>query len=180
MKTSRKRLILPIVFLILTLALHIWIFSNSMKDAEESGEQSAQVVEVVKPVYEQVLPAVNVPPTYENITHYVRKTGHFAEFFGLGVLSLLTVWFFRPEGKKKGLYLLCPVLCFLTAAADEAIQLKSEGRGPQWSDVLLDFCGALTGILLAFLLALLFRSVRRKIRVKKEKKFETKTQPRTS
>ncbi len=173
MSMSRKRLILPIVFLILTLALQVWIFSNSMKNGEESGEQSAQVVEVVKPVYEEVLPVVHVEPTYENITHYVRKTAHFTEFFGLGVLTFLTVWFFRPAGKKKWLYLLCPLLCFLTAMADEAIQLRSEGRGPQWSDVLLDFCGALTGILLAFLLALLFRSIRRKKRKKKEKRHES-------
>ena len=122
---------------------------------------------MVKPVYEEVLPAVHVPPTYENISHYVRKTAHFTEFFGLGVLTLLTVWFFRPAGKKKLLYLLCPLLCFLTAVSDEAIQLSSEGRGPQWSDVLLDLCGALAGILTAFLIALLIRAIRRKIHRKK-------------
>lgn len=167
MTVSRKRFWIPLLFLLLTLATQVFIFTNSMKNGEESGKQSAEVVEIVKPVYEEVLPALHVQPTNENITHYVRKTGHFVEFFLLGVLSLLTVWFFRPSGKARILFLSSPLLCGLTAMADEGIQILSEDRGPQWADVLLDFCGALTGAVLTLLIALLVRTLLNKRRKKR-------------
>ena len=156
------RRILPFLFLALTLGVQIFIFVNSLQDGETSAAQSGQVVEIVRPAYVEILPKVNVPPTEENIHHYVRKTAHFTEFFALGVVSFLSVLFFLPAGKKKFLLLLSPLLCLLTAAADETIQIFSAGRGPQWSDVLLDFTGALAGILLTAVAALIVHAVRRK------------------
>jgi VanZ family protein len=45
----------------------------------------------------------------------------------------------------------------LVAVLDEAIQFFSSGRAPMVSDVLLDFAGALTGLLLMTLILWLFR-----------------------
>jgi len=48
----------------------------------------------------------------------------------------------------------------LAAVTDEFIQ-SFTGRGSSVRDVVLDFCGALTGMLLTFLLAELIRSLKR-------------------
>lgn len=47
------------------------------------------------------------------------------------------------------------------AVTDEALQLISD-RGSQVQDVLLDFCGVITGTLFSLLLFWLFRSTRQK------------------
>lgn len=164
--TKSRRLILPIAFLILTIASQAWIFSNSLMDGTQSSEQSGRVVEIVRPAYQEVLPAVNIEPTEENIHHYVRKTAHFTEFALLGFLGLLTVFFFGPKKRKPLLYAIPPVLCILTSIADELIQSAVSGRSSQWTDSLLDSAGGMTGVLLGAITALIICAFRRK----KEKK----------
>lgn len=51
---------------------------------------------------------------------------------------------------------------FAVACADEAIQLTSDGRSAQFSDVLLDFAGFAAGMLLAFAVLQLKRALGRK------------------
>jgi VanZ family protein len=79
----------------------------------------------------------------------VRKTAHFCEFGLLGCELTLLFWL------KSGLSFqnLCnsAFAALLTAVTDETIQIFS-GRGSQVQDVVLDFAGALTGILFSRLL----------------------------
>lgn len=70
----------------------------------------------------------------------VRKLAHFTEFACLG--SLLA-WLLGMLGKKTVWALLGG---FLVASVDETIQMFVPGRGPGILDVLLDTCGALSGI----------------------------------
>ena len=173
-KTSRRFPVAALIFLVLTLASQVWIFSNSLQDAKASTEQSETVMEIVKPVYEEVLPIVHVEPTENNIHHYVRKTAHFTEFALLGVLSFLTVYLFRPKKARFLFYVLPPVVCVLTAIADESIQSGVSGRSSEWADVLLDSAGAITGILIAFLASLLISALAKKAKEKKKKKKESR------
>ena len=67
--------------------------------------------------------------------HIIRKAAHFAEFAVLGGLL------FGAAGKRSPA--IPPLIGLLAAMTDETIQLFSEGRSGQISDVWLDFSGFL-------------------------------------
>ena len=72
----------------------------------------------------------------------IRKIAHFTEFTALGVLLC---WRAGMRNKKKYV----PFLWGAAAACiDECIQFFAPGRAPRVTDVLLDSCGVLTGVLL--------------------------------
>jgi VanZ family protein len=90
------------------------------------------------------------------IHHLVRKTGH---FMGYGVFSLIcfrSLWisFQTPASRLQrqmrahGLAILST---FLVAAADEIHQSLLPNRNGQFSDVLLDTCGAVALALVLFM-----------------------------
>ena len=88
------------------------------------------------------------PGRFEIFHHLLRKCGH---FFGYGILGWL--WFraftqtLRPAVRMKCASLAI-VATFITASLDEWHQSFSSARTGQFSDVLLDTCGALVLIAL--------------------------------
>ena len=81
----------------------------------------------------------------------LRKTAHFIEFASLGMVLLWIMLLLRKHP------LLALAGGFAAACVDETIQLFVPGRGPAFTDVLLDTSGVITGLLLL----LLFRHFRR-------------------
>ena len=130
---ARLRLLLRLV-LIATLC---FIWSNSMVGKEGSASLSRTVT--------AWLNGIGIPVT----EHFVRKSAHFCEFGLLGCELMLLFWL------RSGVHFqnLCNAAfaALLSAVTDETIQIFS-GRGSQVQDVVLDFSGALTGILLVSLL----------------------------
>ena len=139
------RKILLIVLVVITILWTAFIFSNSLDNAEQSTEKSSTVTEIVN----TVASAVGVE---EEIPHsIVRDMAHFTEFAILAFLICadLVLALVAPHPRKPLRYVLCPVcsltLSFVLACVDELLQKSSEGRAAQFSDVLLDTLGALTG-----------------------------------
>ena len=130
---ARLRLLLRLV-LIATLC---FIWSNSLVGKEGSASLSRTVT--------AWLNGIGIPVT----EHYVRKSAHFCEFGLLGCELMLLFWL------RSGVHFqnLCNAAfaALLSAVTDETIQIFS-GRGSQVQDVVLDFSGALTGILLVTLI----------------------------
>lgn len=133
------------VLLIATLCL---IWGNSLLPGKESGELShgltAWLISHGIPVGE----------------HFVRKAAHFCEFALLGFELAALFWL------RGGLCFqsLCNAAfaSLLTAVTDESIQLFTPERGPQLTDALLDFCGALCGIATAALLITIIQNHKEK------------------
>ena len=126
---ARLRLLLRLV-LIATLC---FIWSNSMVGKEGSASLSRTVT--------AWLNGIGIPVT----EHFVRKSAHFCEF---GLLGCELILLFRLRSGVR-FQDLCNAAfaALLSAVTDETIQIFS-GRGSQVQDVVLDFSGALTGILL--------------------------------
>ena len=79
--------------------------------------------------------------------HLLRKAAHFAEFMVLGWWMLLCTRAFAARVARWMPWLWgAGILC---AAADEGIQFFVPGRSARISDVLLDGCGVLAGLVLA-------------------------------
>ncbi len=145
-----KHKISTAVVFILTLLLLIFIFSNSLRNGENSDLQSSSVTEFIN----EVTQSLGIDMT---VSHsFIRKAAHFCEFALLGLLMffdlLLSLTSFFSKSTKQ--LILCtaisPSISFAVACIDETLQLFSEGRAAQLSDVLLDTCGAICGSIVAF------------------------------
>jgi VanZ family protein len=110
-------------------------------------------------IYESIFgPVSNV--RWDNIHHYLRKTGHFTGYGLLGLAWLRAWWMTLPRSE----FLLATSLALLgtaiTAGSDELHQTFLPNRtGSPW-DVLLDCGGALTMQLVVYLFMRMFRPKR--------------------
>lgn len=145
MKRYRVLTLIPLAVCIL------FIWGNSMQDADRSGERSVKVTELVNdflqpknPVLEQV----------------IRKEAHLAEFALEGMCVALVFWAYgRLRRSDIGNGILIGVF---TALADESIQAGSPGRFSSVGDVWIDLAGFIAGagVLTAVICAV--RRLRRK------------------
>ena len=131
------------IFRILAVLTTLFIFSNSLKTASISSEESGRIVMIVSWILEQFGKIVD-PEVLQNI---VRKVAHFAEF---GLQGFLLFGCFDRKAKDRIVYVL--FLGLFTACTDEFLQLFSEGRGSQIQDVFIDFAGTVAGFLFGCIL----------------------------
>ena len=123
----------------LTLLSVLWIaviFSFSLQSGDESGKLSGGIVAWIVGLF--------FPEDFAHIelAHFlVRKAAHFTEYFILGVLLSSTV----REAKWKRILLASWLMGTCVACCDETIQLFSDGRAGQVTDVMLDSSGVFTG-----------------------------------
>ena len=155
-----RRYVFPLK-LLLTLLLLAFIWGHSFMPGEMSSMESEWVLTLVRPVVEALRRGLSHMGYDFDQSFLVRKLAHFLEYALLGVLSYIL--FLRPDG--RGRCFLPMALCLAAAGIDEGIQRFSLNRGPALRDVMLDFCGACTGILLvAVFLAVLYGLVLRRRR----------------
>ena len=119
----------------------IFIFSNSLTPAAQSSENSGWLLHLIHEFFFRL--HVSVPWLTE---HVLRKCAHFSEYSGLGVLLWISrkYWLCHPIIKRLT-YLF---FLFLIPFVDETLQLFTEGRSGQISDVWLDISGIVFGTLL--------------------------------
>lgn len=141
------------VFLVLC-----FIFGNSLLDGQESGEMSGSVLAVLYPIIEPIVSALTGAPAEEELLHMVvRKLAHFTEFAGLALFATLLLLQLCGTWRTHAMgYVLFGTL--FSAVVDEFIQ-SFTGRGPSVRDVLIDFSGALCGIMATLLLFALIRAI---------------------
>ena len=103
----------------------LFIFSNSWTPATQSDVISGGLSY-------KLYTLLNLQMDYFTFHVFVRKAAHFIEFFILGLLSIGSF-----KNMKFSLF-----ICILVACCDETIQLFTEGRSGQISDVMLDSFGS--------------------------------------
>ena len=141
-----------VVFTIALIACIAFIFSNSMAVATVSSSSSGRVLAWMR----IILRHLGHPGLADRLTmHIVRKLAHFCEYTLEGFLLMLCM---RVYSRHPLRHITVPMLGgVLTALTDETIQLFSEGRSSQVTDVWLDSAGVLAGILTALVLMALCR-----------------------
>ena len=148
-KTSPWLIAVRVIFTFALIACIVFIFSNSMQIGDVSETASGRVLLLMKKVFTRLgmLGAAN------HLTdHIVRKLAHFCEYMLEGFLLMLCM---RVYSRHPLRHITVPMLGgVLTALTDETIQLFSEGRSSQVTDVWLDSAGVLAGILVAIVLLL--------------------------
>lgn len=159
-----------IIRILVSVALWLSSFSIIILFTSYSGEESSRMSMAVAHFIRDLIARnfyVNPHDEFWDITLHamIRKLAHYTEFFYHGIT---TGFLMVTLIKKKWISFSSSVfICFATAAFDEYRQRFIPGRGPQWSDVLLDTTGALTGLLVFFLVYAVcsrIRSLKRRIR----------------
>ncbi len=150
--SENKRKVLSAVLICLCIATVAFIWGNSMLDRETSSNVSGSLLAAIEPI-------IRLIGIESEGDRWLRKLAHFTEFGALGaeLLFLAAVkGSLRFQAASN-----CAFVTLLVALTDETIQLAS-GRGSQVQDVLLDFSGALTGILIAWLICLAIKKTSQK------------------
>lgn len=145
----RQRVSMPWFVLMLVCIACIW--GNSLVPGEGSGSFSLAVTQWLQ----GCLASVGLP--FEWLTNFiVRKTAHFTEYLLLGVVASQA---FDPKHLvSRQTIFATALLCATVPTIDETIQLFVAERSGQVADVLLDCCGALTGIVARSQVALRIRA----------------------
>lgn len=129
-------------------ALLCWValvWGHSLVQGPASSLESGAVVALLRPLFE----ALGVTDV-DLMSLIVRKCAHFSEYAVLGVLAH---GLFRVRLRERGeAPLPRALLVALVPVADECIQLLVPGRSGQPTDVLIDLCGLLSGVLAAWAL----------------------------
>ena len=136
----------------LTAAVMAMIYCFSMETAEQSDETSGSITfQIIKVFYPDFTEYTEIQQQnmYDCVQLAVRKAAHFSEYTMLGLLMRLCLesWF----GKRRWLTPASWGLSTFYAGTDEFHQLLIDGRNGEWTDVLLDSTGVLTGVLFAVL-----------------------------
>lgn len=143
-----------LVWLAISVAVTVFIFSNSIESPEDSSSASSFVANMLRPLFE-----IFVDTTKFNFELFVRKLAHFVEFAALGVsVGCMTRYgekLFRKHFRGYSLFYLLAI-----AVLDEFIQRFFE-RGSSVSDVLLDFSGAIFGVTVINLALLCVKKLKR-------------------
>ena len=163
MKRNKRIKVIRIFLGILILVNMLLIFAFSAQSGEKSDQTSGKVTQTVaeitvkdfhkKPLDQQTKIMKELHPP-------IRKIAHMLEFGSLGALIFL--FLLTWKGKLMLQYASSLSATFLYACTDEWHQRLSEGRGPQFRDVLIDLSGALITCTLLLGLILLLRNAKRK------------------
>ncbi len=125
-----------------------FIFSMSLKVGEDSGRLSGGllniILDIISPLWENIFGPIT-PDGIEIFHYFIRKAAHFTEFLILGVFAYSLTLSFEKLKIKWPAALSYGVLI---ASIDETLQLFVDGRAGAITDVCIDVCGALTGIVL--------------------------------
>ena len=149
-RTSPWLIAWRVIFTFALIGCIVFIFSNSLQIADVSEGASGRVLGILQ----GILRHLGLPGAADRLTmHIVRKLAHFCEYALEGFLLTLCL---RVYTRHFFVHISWPILGgLLTALTDETIQMFSDGRSSQLTDVWLDFSGALAGILVGlFCLAL--------------------------
>ena len=138
---------LKLIILILWMAL---IFFFSAQPQIESTETSNTVAYILYQLYSLVFNgnAMKISDFMLKYASPIRKLAHFTEFGVLGVLFYINYLEYRKD--KVVLYSL--ISSVLYAISDEIHQLFVLNRYCSFKDMLIDSCGAITGIIIFHLL----------------------------
>jgi VanZ family protein len=142
----------------------IWIvviFFMSSEDGLSSNKKSYFFVDNIKRIYQSITNQQQVSNSNLNtkknsssktkvdtkLNAFVRKTAHFTEYLILGILVANAFFKYNHKGRGAIVYIL--FICLLTAVLDEYNQ-SFISRTSKVSDILIDFVGAVIGMIIYY------------------------------
>ena len=140
----KKRQFLFYIFLVLSIAINVFIIVEGAIDAEGSSSQSFGITQIVINIFKAIAPNSRIATDPDFAHHLVRKlVGHFGLFGVSGILTTLTFIFGHTDFDKMKIRIVInsSVLGLSVAFISELLQLTAPGRAFAVTDVLIDFSG---------------------------------------
>ena len=149
--------------LIVLLVLQMWIiFGFSGQDGETSGTISRRITETITKNIKSIqnLEKAEKEKVLKQIEHFIRKLAHFSLYTVVGFLlmSLLSTYKFK---QKNRIYISFGI-GLMYAISDEIHQSFIPERTPMISDVCIDTCGVITGIIILIVIQLIWYRIFKK------------------
>lgn len=144
---------ITIILFLLAILLSATIFIMSSQEASESSETSGGICELLLKIFDSEfdeLSQIEKSERIENLQFFVRKTAHFSAYALLCTLVLCALLSIRITFIISAITALAYSLIF--SISDEIHQSFVPGRSCEIRDVIIDFCGAISGTLLILLI----------------------------
>ena len=138
------------LFAVLAIAWACVIFAMSARNAELSTEDSNGVGYIIGRILYSDFdewPDYKQEAFEDDIDHTVRKAAHVTEYILLGVF-LAGAFYKKQKGSIRFNVLVPFIVGALYAVSDEIHQYFVPGRSMQISDMAIDFCGVLVGVVI--------------------------------
>ena len=152
-----------IFLILLIIATLVFIFSNSLKNQEESSADSAAVGSIIAAIFPPDTPLGAF--ARENL----RSIAHFAEFALLGAECAFYVAFFTKKRLRNAL--LSPFIGLAVGFIDESLQYLSD-RAPEIADVWLDLGGFVSFSVLTYIVLTVAAYVKYRVDENKQRRVE--------
>lgn len=149
---SKKQKIFILLTGALTVALMVFIFCMSQKNADHSSQSSGRIVKLFIRLFVWDFESFDMEKQMrvkDIMTVIVRKGAHFSEFAALGLLLSLHL-----SSLKKHLWPALPI-GILYAVSDEIHQIFIPGRSCEFRDMCIDAGGILLGFLIVHIILLI-------------------------
>lgn len=140
------------IFIIFAAMTMVMIFFFSMENSSESAYTSGGVTEfIIEHFFSgyQKMPASEKKIVFQAAEYIIRKLAHFSVYTLLGLLISFAI------GKRRFLSsgsLVVTGIGFLYACSDEFHQYFVPGRSCHFTDVIIDTCGVIFGIVISMVL----------------------------
>lgn len=148
--TAKTKRNLTAILYIAIVCIIVFIWGNSCVGKEQSGQNSGFFVELANKMFRPLLDRFGV--TNSQLSYFIRKLGHFSEFFALG--TLISLLFICIKKLTPHYIIHAFSIGLAVAVIDESIQILS-GRGPMVQDVLLDFTAYAIALIIVFGISIL-------------------------
>lgn len=169
--TSKKIVVTRWIAWTAAVIIMILTFISSSQTAEVSSKTSggliSTVLDIVLPGFDD-LPEAERESVVQSLQFLARKSAHFITYFMLGIAVFTAMYTYSIKRWLK--YFISLFICLIYAVSDEIHQYFVPGRGPKYTDVLLDFAGSLTGVLFVTLIIAVFSATRKRRNGKMRKK----------
>ena len=129
----------------------VGIFAFSALPGDESADQSGSLLDAIIRLFGSSSGELS-ENTYRALHLLLRKTAHFTEYALLGASACYALRVPKKDGLSFKQLLFPWINATVYAVTDEIHQYHVSGRYGTWSDVLIDSCGAVAGILIWSLL----------------------------
>ena len=145
---NKKYKTLMIIFIVLAIAINVFIIVEAAMSGEDSGNQSGWLADIIAKMF-------NITPD-ENFHHLVRKLiGHFSLYVVDGVITSLAEYYlikYREMYKYRLIIIIYLGSGVFLASFSEFVQLLALNRGFAVTDMLINFSGYFVGALIIFLI----------------------------
>ena len=152
--------ILRAIIIILLILVFMMIFNFSSQNGEKSGSLSREVTNIVTKDIKSIqeLEENKKEEVLSEIEHIIRKIAHFSIYTLVGILMMSLMNTYDLEQiKRVGISFGVGVLY---AISDEIHQSFTPDRTPLVSDVCIDSCGVIVGIIIVIILLKLVQKIK--------------------